>query len=143
MNYYAGQTRPVFTYDTATLPSITWIVPQLFIDVNPGAQPAETNLKTGLYLRNQNRAPSAGFSVAVSANVLGTARVVLNATISQDPEGDQLTYVWFDGSTKLSACNSLAVCSTTLTGSGTHNISLQVLDSAGLSATATQAVTVL
>jgi hypothetical protein len=69
--------------------------------------------------------------------------MLLNGSSSSDPEGGALTYVWYDGSTKIADCPNLVVCDTTLSGRGTHSLSLTVLDSAGLSGSApAQAVSV-
>ena len=49
-----------------------------------------------MFLRNQNLAPVAGFTADPQSNY----RVILNGTASYDPEGQDLTYVWYDGATQ-------------------------------------------
>ena len=82
-------TRPIFTYNAVGLQDITEVSATLFVDVNPGTTPAETQLETSVYLRNQNRAPTALFSVeAVNSSIL------LNASESTDPEEKAMIYSW-------------------------------------------------
>src|SRR6185437_11852436 len=45
----------------------------------------------GVYLRNQNRPPTAVFVAKGSAQ-----GILLNGSLSSDPEGDLLTYCWYD-----------------------------------------------
>jgi type II secretory pathway component PulJ len=82
-------TRPIFTYNATTLQDITEVSATLFVDVNPGTPPAETELQSSVYLRNQNRVPTALFSVEVVSN-----SVLLNASESVDPEEKALIYTW-------------------------------------------------
>jgi type II secretory pathway pseudopilin PulG len=82
-------TRPIFTYNALALQEITEVTSTLFVDVNPGKSPAETELQSSVYLRNQNRAPTALFSVeAVNTSIL------LNASESTDPEEKAMIYSW-------------------------------------------------
>jgi type II secretory pathway pseudopilin PulG len=82
-------TRPIFVYNAAGLQDITEISSTLYVDVNPGKRPAETTLQSSVFLRNQNRKPTALFSV----EVVGTS-VLLNASESTDPEEKALIYTW-------------------------------------------------
>jgi type II secretory pathway pseudopilin PulG len=82
-------TRPIFTYNAVGLQDITEVTATLFVDVNPGKPPAETELESSVYLRNQNRAPTALFSV----EVVNTS-ILLNASESTDPEEKALIYSW-------------------------------------------------
>ncbi len=82
-------TRPIFTYNAAGLQDITEVSASLYVDVNPGTPPAETELQSSVYLRNQNRKPTALFSVEVLNGSL-----VLNASESTDPEEKALIYTW-------------------------------------------------
>ena len=84
-----NDTRPIFTYNAVGLQDITEVSTTLFVDVNPGTSPAETGLESSVYLRNQNRAPTALFSVeAVNTSIL------LNASESTDPEEKAMIYSW-------------------------------------------------
>jgi type II secretory pathway component PulJ len=82
-------TRPIFTYNAVALQDITEVSSTLYVDVNPGKPPAETELQSSVYLRNQNRTPEALFSVEV---VNGS--ILLNASESTDPEEKALIYSW-------------------------------------------------
>jgi type II secretory pathway component PulJ len=92
VNYAGGQSRPLFAYNAQTdLTAITSIAISTFVDADPARRAGATNLSTGVYLRNQNRAPSATFTTKGSAQ-----GVLLNGSLSADPAGDILTYCWYD-----------------------------------------------
>jgi type II secretory pathway pseudopilin PulG len=84
--------RPLFTYNSATLTSITEISTTLYVDVNPGHRPAETTISTTVFLRNQNRVPIARFTAAPTAG----GKILLNGSASEDPEERALRYFWYD-----------------------------------------------
>jgi type II secretory pathway pseudopilin PulG len=86
--------RPIFSYNAVDHDKITEISAQLFVDTTPTRLPAEVDLQTSVFLRNQNRAPSAIFS-AVS---MPGGTVFLNASESTDPEEKALTFEWWDAS---------------------------------------------
>jgi type II secretory pathway pseudopilin PulG len=83
--------RPVFGYNVEDPMGITEISATVWVDVNPGAAPAETSLQTSIFLRNQNRSPT-----AVSTAELSGASIVLNGSESSDPEGRSLRFYWYD-----------------------------------------------
>lgn len=83
--------RPVFAYNSTELDAITEITTTLWVDVNPGERPGESTLQSSIFLRNQNRAPVAQFTAAVSGS-----HVVLNGSGSLDPESKALSYYWYD-----------------------------------------------
>jgi hypothetical protein len=87
-----------------------------------------------VFLRNQNRRPTAAFTAAPTAQ-----GIVLNGSASVDPEGQPLTYTWLDGATVVAT----GVTATyKVTAGTTHTLSLQVQDPAGLIGTsATQTIT--
>ena len=96
-----GPSRPLFTYnwpaaaeaaDPPDTSAITRIRTELWVDTNPGAKPAEQRLTSGVFLRNQNRAPVPGFTW--SANSPGA---ILNASTTTDHEGRRLEYHWYYG----------------------------------------------
>jgi type II secretory pathway pseudopilin PulG len=91
-------TRPVFAYNATELGAITEISTSLFADATPGRPPGEVELETSVFLRNQNRAPTARFTAAVS----GLA-ILLNGSQSEDPEQKALEYYWYDD-TNTSPC---------------------------------------
>ena len=90
--------RPVFTYNSATLTEITEISSVLFVDTNPGVRPGEVTLQSSVYLRNQNRAPTAEFSWAAAPSAGNVHNIFLNASGSLDPEERPLTFHWYDAS---------------------------------------------
>jgi type II secretory pathway pseudopilin PulG len=150
VNYRGGATRPVFTYcnsdnttcssSPSSLTDITFIRLTPFVDVNGATSaPAESELTSSVYLRNQNKPPTASFT----ASAIGDANVQLNGSNSSDPEGGTLSYKWLDGSTFAGATQigTGQSCTCTALGTGSRTIWLQVTDPTGLTATASQAVT--
>ncbi len=96
--------RPVFTYnwpaeaeaddDTS---AITRIRSELWVDTNPGVSPVEQRLTSGVFLRNQNQAPVAGFTSTPGGTTAAGFRVVLNGSATTDFEGRRLNYYWYYG----------------------------------------------
>jgi type II secretory pathway pseudopilin PulG len=86
--------RPVFTYNSGDNDKVTEVSAQVFVDTTPNRLPAEVDLQTSVFLRNQNRAPTAAFS-AVS---MPGGAIFLNASESTDPEEKALTFEWYDAS---------------------------------------------
>ena len=84
--------QEVFSYNAAALTAITTVRADLFIDLEENRGPTATELSTGVFLRNQNRAPVASFTASASPS-----EIILNGSASSDPEGDPLTYEWFVG----------------------------------------------
>jgi prepilin-type N-terminal cleavage/methylation domain-containing protein len=132
--------RPVFSYNAATLTAITEIGATLWVDIDPDAKPIETSLQTSVFLRNQNRGPVASFTATP-----GAATAILNGSDSSDPEGKALEYYWYDAAQSDNLCDPLPdeVPQTGCVGSGivfnyappvagTRHVSLVVRDPAGL-----------
>jgi type II secretory pathway pseudopilin PulG len=130
-----NNSRAVWSYNSSTLTDITWVHTDLYIDVNPNARPAESVLASGVYLRNQNKAPSASFT----ATATGNRHVQLNGTGSADPEGAALTYTWFDGTAQMGTGKT---CDCVALATGSRTIKLQVTDQSGLAGESSQTVTV-
>jgi hypothetical protein len=62
-NYAGGKSRPLFTYNTAAaLDAVNSIQVDLRVDLDSRSTQAETRLRSGVFLRNQNRAPTAGLA---------------------------------------------------------------------------------
>jgi prepilin-type N-terminal cleavage/methylation domain-containing protein len=124
---------PVFTFTPGPSPvsDITAIRANLVVDTNPGASPIATDLKSGVFLRNQNRAPVA----SCTAQYAGTGKqIALNGSASEDPEGFNMkTYNWYaDGNTADPPDATGVVAVWTAPTSGTHTFRLHVEDQGGL-----------
>ena len=137
-------TRALFLYNAAIKTDITAIATQLW-SRNPGdAEPRVGLLRTQVYLRNQNQAPTASFT----ATGTGNGHVLLNGSASRDTEEDELRYDWYLGSspdcragTPPPATGQGVVYDMTA-GAGSKTITLIVYDSAGLCTSQTQQVNV-
>jgi hypothetical protein len=124
-NTFKSQSRPLFTYNSATLTAINQVHVDIFSDLNPTKAPNETHITSGVFLRNQNAAPVASFTYAVS----GSSAIVLNGSASYDPEGDALQYSWLDNGIKK---GDGVTYSLPVTANSNHSIQLQVFDPATL-----------
>jgi len=118
--------EPVFRFNSATRSAITTIRVSLLIDLQRTRTPVPTELSSGVFLRNQNRAPSASFTASA-----GATEIILNGSASSDPEGDPLTYIWKDNGTEIGRGIVLKY----KPAKGMHPITLEVQDPAGLSST--------
>jgi type II secretory pathway component PulJ len=140
-NVVNGGARRVFTYNNGDASNISSTPPALediasvrmalWIDPNPGKAPAETQLHTGVFLRNKNRRPVADCTAAPTGN----RYVSLNGSRSSDPEGSLLTFDWKDGGTDVPGSGSLVNYQAPTTGS--HTFTVTVKDPSGLTSTAT------
>jgi hypothetical protein len=136
----APRDRPVFTPNSATLGQITRLDLTLYLDTTPGGGPVnspdEIIITSGIFLRNHNEAPAASFDVTAT----GSRHIVMSGSAASDPESQPLSYAWsIDGSTIPGAGVTNEYGPTT---SGSHTVVLTVTDPGGLSASASQAVTV-
>ena len=136
-----GSGRPVWTYGyrtggAGTLPNVVSVTSSLYIDANGPRKPPEVHLRGTIALRNgQNQPPVAAFTESQQ-----NGYVVLNASASQDPEGQPLTYIWrVDGA---DAGTDLRLNQAGLAPGSTHEFSLQVTDASGLSDTLVRNITV-
>ena len=99
--------RPLFSYNwpksaagvdiTTDTAKITRIRTDVWVDVNPGANPAEQRLSSGVFLRNQNQAPVPSFTSSAGGASPSGYRVVLNASQTMDFEGRRLNFYWYYG----------------------------------------------
>lgn len=121
-NRINGRSRALFVLDSALLTDITSVHVELHVDQDALRGPPETTLSTGVFLRNQNRRPVAAFTATPTRQ-----GIVLNGSASDDPEGQPLTYEWYDGSTKIGTGTTFTYA--VATGS-THSLRLKVLDPA-------------
>lgn len=131
-----SQNRALFTYAPLAATSaaqINAIEVDLFLDPNPGSQPSETELKSGIYLRNSNAPPTASFTVSqVNGHVL------LNGSGSSDPNGQSLSYQWTLDGSSISGATTQSYDAGTFTSGSSHTFGLIVTDTVGLSATSAQ-----
>ena len=156
VNTVNGKDRPVFSFNALTspasqLPKITLARSDIFIDLDPNRRPLESRISTGVYLRNQNQAPTAAFTVVSGGT--GTRRFLLNGSGSSDPEGRTVVYRWFSGpspnlaDTNCTSTNAFGCIGNGVTldytfpsaaGNGIQTFTLLVKDPGGLTATATR-----
>lgn len=142
-----GGTRRVFTFNSGNandpneaspaLADISSVRMALWVDVNPGKAPAETQLATGAFLRNKNRRPVAECAAAPTGN----NHVSLNGSRSTDPEGGMLSFAWADGGTPISTPGSLIDYKAPTTGA--HTFTVTVTDPGGLSSSTTCTATLV
>lgn len=125
VNRRDGLDRPLFLYNATTAADISSVHVEAWVDRDTATAPVETPLSTGVFLRNQNRKPVAGFT----ADTTVYGKVVLNGALSADPEGDPLTYVWYDGADKVGEGVRFDY---TVTPGTSHAMQLKVFDLAGL-----------
>ncbi len=83
-----------------------------------------------------NRAPVANAGPDLSVNCCSSTN--LSGSASSDPDGDALTYAWYEGTTQLSTAMSPSLS----LSAGTHTLTLTVTDPAGESSSDTVLVTV-
>jgi prepilin-type N-terminal cleavage/methylation domain-containing protein len=140
--------RPVFKYQVSPTPgtyseqsTVTQtnfpndiaIRVELFVDPDTAHPPGEVTLNTRVFLRNQNRPPTATFSASYS----GSFAVTFNASDSADPENNPLYYQWSDGGTVKQAFSQQATWSPypAFAPNSSHTVTLVVRDIGGLQVT--------
>jgi prepilin-type N-terminal cleavage/methylation domain-containing protein len=140
-NQINGQSRPVFVYGPAPateLSQLRSVKVDLFINVNPSRKrPGESELSDGTYLRNVLSPPVARFTLFQQR-----AKVQLNASTSTDPNGQALSYQWFLDGVAISGATTQWYETGELT-KVSHTFMLTVTDTAGLSSSTEQTVTIL
>lgn len=90
---YAGSNGPITPPATGSITNtatITRVSVDLFIDADPTKPPAELEISSGAYMRNQNQVPTA----SMEAQPSGTG-FLLDGGSSSDPEGRTLQFYWF------------------------------------------------
>jgi len=141
--------RPVFRYSdsageitdssAASREKIVRVESDLYVDPEPLKKPEESKLQTSVILRNQNRAPSAAFTLTK----LTGCTVQINGSASEDPENKRLTFKWSVDGVALPANQQDRVVVQTTVTPGLRTFKLEVFDPAGLPATpATQTSTI-
>jgi prepilin-type N-terminal cleavage/methylation domain-containing protein len=144
-------TRPVFHYQITPAPgthseqtsvlagsfaTIVALRSTLWVDPDLLHRPSETSLSTRVFLRNQNRPPLAVLEVTAT----GT-KLTLNASASDDPEGNPLLYQFFDNGTALKDAAGVVIPPSNRAvaiykpATGGHSLTVKVTDVGGLGAT--------
>jgi prepilin-type N-terminal cleavage/methylation domain-containing protein len=133
-NRIGGEARPMFKYSAATAPQTASVEIDMFLDLTPGhAHPGETELTSGIGLRNANRPPIAAFTITRINEF-----VRLDGSASYDPDGLALTYKWtIDGASLTSTAQVTEVKESV----GSHTYELEVTDPGGLAEKKKETVT--
>jgi prepilin-type N-terminal cleavage/methylation domain-containing protein len=130
--------RPLFTYSSKETPEILSVNADLFINISPKqTRPGESELTSGVSLRNANRTPVAEFLATEEGNY----SVRLNASASYDPDGLSLTYKWWDNGEELLTTSQQYVTKPLTKGSA-HKFKLEVKNPGNLTGTAERTVTI-
>lgn len=121
--------QPLFTYSAQETPEILSVEANLLTNVNPGhARPGESQLTSGVSLRNANRQPDVAFTATTENEY-----VKLNASASRDPDGLAITYKWKED-TKVLETTAQQYTSPQKLSEGSHIFKLEVTNPGGLSA---------
>jgi prepilin-type N-terminal cleavage/methylation domain-containing protein len=130
-NRNGGHTdRHLFVYSAQETPQILSVNADLFININPTqARPGDSELTSGVSLRNANRRPIAEFTATKEGNY----QVRLNASASYDPDGLSLTYKWWDNGAEILTTSQQYVTKA-LANNSKHVFKLEVTNPGGLSA---------
>jgi prepilin-type N-terminal cleavage/methylation domain-containing protein len=139
-----GQGRELFAYapiGSKSPSQIDDVNVDMFLDLNPGKPPGETELKSGIFLRNSFASPIARFTLS---QVSG--EVQLDASASSDPNGQGLTYQWAVDGTPMSQATTqkwdAGTAGTTFAHNSVHAFTLTVTSTGGLTAQVSQTVTI-
>jgi prepilin-type N-terminal cleavage/methylation domain len=133
-NRIGGEARPMFKYSAATAPQTASVEIDMFLNLTPGhAHPGETELTSGIGLRNANRPPIAAFTVTRINKF-----VRLDGSASYDPDGLALTYKWSIDGAALASTSQVAEVEKSV---GSHTYELEVADPGGLAEKKTETVT--
>jgi prepilin-type N-terminal cleavage/methylation domain-containing protein len=147
-NRNGGQSRPLFIYSAKETPEILSVNTDLFININPKqVRPGDSELTSGVSLRNANRVPVAEFTPTEE----GKRQVRLNASASYDPDGLSLTYKWWVNGEEIPTTSQQYVTKTRCMSSkeeagfclgSTQKFKLEVTNPGGLSAHIEKTVTI-
>ena len=124
-NRSGGTDRALWSYNQTPTGQVTAVKVNLFMNDDAAAQEREVALQTGVFLRNQNRAPTGLFSAAPAS----LRHVLLNGSPSSDPEGDPLDYFWFVNGVEVGRG---LIFDYAAPAAGTYEFRLDVRDPSGL-----------
>ena len=124
-NRAASPERALWSYEQTATGQVTAVKVNLVLNDEPETPSLEVALQTGIFLRNQNRAPTALFTAASA----GVRHILLNGSTSSDPEGDPLEYLWFVNGTQV---GSGLIFDYAAPAGGTYEVRLDVRDTSGL-----------
>lgn len=152
VNRIGGRSRRLFLYGPGTEPptiEINSIEVNMFIDLTPGTRQlcgvnheescTETQLTSGISLRNANRQPTAFFTAVQTGP---SNKVLLNASESQDPQGLALTYKWWQDGALLNTTSQQYETAGEFKKESSHAFKLEVTDPGGLSSVTEQTVVI-
>jgi type II secretory pathway pseudopilin PulG len=129
--------RPLFTYSAEGIPQTTSVEMNLFLNPTPAqTRPGESQLTTGVALRNANRPPTA----KIKWTLVPPKHVFLNSTESSNPDGLALTYKWWKDGVLQTA--TTPEWETKEESTGSHTYELEITDPSGLSDKAKETVAV-
>lgn len=117
--------RPLWTYGRTAAGQVASVRLNLFMNGDPSTRSREVSQTTSVFLRNQNRSPTASFTAAQT----GYRHILLNGSGSYDPEGQLLEFRWFVNGTEVGS--SLSYSYRAL-AAGTYSVVLEVRDPSGL-----------
>jgi type II secretory pathway pseudopilin PulG len=136
VNQFAAPFTPMFTTRTDSSGSITDVAVRALVDVNTTTAPPATDLQSSATLRNLNRRPTADMTCQAVSN----GHALCDASTSNDPDGDTLTYSWtMDGGPLANTTYHLD--QSPLASHSTHSFTVTVTDPAGLTSSATRSIT--
>lgn len=143
-NVKGGQNRPVFECWPESTPgacpqtsSIRSVRTSLVVDRDPANVRGERELAGTAFLRNANRPPVARFAVTQVSGYLS-----FNASASDDPDGNPLTYAWYRDGVLIPGATGAHYSVTGLASGSRPDYTLVVTDQGGLRSTIVREVTV-
>ena len=125
-NTRGGIDRDIFTFEcnvnalagcpasTADYTKIENVGMSLWIDADVNDKVSELDVTTGVFLRNQNEAPTAEATWRPIS--LPGRKYLLNGSGSSDPEGRTLEYFWFEGAPPSATTIATTPCTAVPTG---------------------------
>jgi prepilin-type N-terminal cleavage/methylation domain-containing protein len=120
-----GANRPLWTFGRTATGQAASVRLNLFMNGDPKLRTQEVSQTTSVFLRNQNRTPTAVFTAAQA----GYRYILLNGSESFDPEGQALEFRWFVNGVDV---GSGIQFSYRAPAAGTYTLGLEVRDPSGL-----------